>query len=436
MVDIYLHLKYNHIMKLKIKNVGKIANNNEPIIFDGITVLAGKNDTGKSTISKVLYCIFSSLFDIDTKINNMRKNEIANSINVWDWFSSESPLVDSILLKNDKRQISQILQDYRISILEEEDIEYDGINYGNKNNPNYEAIRKKSDDESELLYNIIIKKKDYFLNSIVERKFLDEFLGQINNLYNNDDCEISLDLKNNFFNFCFRNNKLVDIQLPPERIKHQIIYFDGPNIFDSNRRLPGRTLTHKSDYYYKVFSKNDFNNIKYNNIINKYQNVFKLLLKYKFTINEYNRVASVKLEGTSMSINASLLSNGSKTIALLHNLFLTDFLDYENLLILDEPEVNLHPEWQVLLAEILVILQKEFSLTLLISTHSPYFLNAIDTFSYKYGVNTNCKYYFAEIDKNLQSKFTNMSNSVDELYNELAIPFEKLELERGKLLDD
>ena len=54
-------------MLLKIRNIGKIHDETE-IRLDGITVLAGENGTGKSTVGKALFCVFSTLYDIDEKI--------------------------------------------------------------------------------------------------------------------------------------------------------------------------------------------------------------------------------------------------------------------------------------------------------------------------------------------------------------------------------
>lgn len=48
------------------------------------------------------------------------------------------------------------------------------------------------------------------------------------------------------------------------------------------------------------------------------------------------------------------------------------------------PEIQLHPKWQLLYAQLTVLLQREFNLSLMITTHSPYFLDAIDVFSTRY----------------------------------------------------
>lgn len=47
-------------MKLNISNFAKI--DNADIIIDGITVIAGENNTGKSTIGKILFSIFNFQF--------------------------------------------------------------------------------------------------------------------------------------------------------------------------------------------------------------------------------------------------------------------------------------------------------------------------------------------------------------------------------------
>ncbi len=52
-------------MQINIKNIGKIRETN--ITIKGITVIAGKNDTGKSTVSKALHCFFNSLYNVEEK---------------------------------------------------------------------------------------------------------------------------------------------------------------------------------------------------------------------------------------------------------------------------------------------------------------------------------------------------------------------------------
>lgn len=51
-------------MILSLKNIGKVES--AKVELNGITVIAGENDTGKSTIGKALYSIFNGFYIIET----------------------------------------------------------------------------------------------------------------------------------------------------------------------------------------------------------------------------------------------------------------------------------------------------------------------------------------------------------------------------------
>jgi ABC-type multidrug transport system ATPase subunit len=63
---------------------------------------------------------------------------------------------------------------------------------------------------------------------------------------------------------------------------------------------------------------------------------------------------------------------------------------------MDEPEVHLHPEWQVKLAEIIVMLAKELNITSYINSHSPQFIEAIQTYSLYYKIIDSVKFYMTK----------------------------------------
>lgn len=67
-------------MKLIIDNFAKIKK--AEIIFDGITIIAGKNNSGKSTVGKVLYGIFNSLNGMEEKIQK-KQEEIEKSVSAY-----------------------------------------------------------------------------------------------------------------------------------------------------------------------------------------------------------------------------------------------------------------------------------------------------------------------------------------------------------------
>ena len=61
-------------MKLSIKKFAKIKEAN--IEVDGVTVIAGENNTGKSTVGKILFSLYNAISNIEGKIQMQRKEEI------------------------------------------------------------------------------------------------------------------------------------------------------------------------------------------------------------------------------------------------------------------------------------------------------------------------------------------------------------------------
>ena len=57
-------------MKLTIRNLAKIKD--ATLDFDGITIIVGDNNTGKSTVGKVLYAIFNSMLHFKERVQQDR----------------------------------------------------------------------------------------------------------------------------------------------------------------------------------------------------------------------------------------------------------------------------------------------------------------------------------------------------------------------------
>lgn len=98
--------------------------------------------------------------------------------------------------------------------------------------------------------------------------------------------------------------------------------------------------------------------------------------------------------------------------------------------ILDEPEIHLHPAWQLQFAELIVLLSKEFGVNVLLNTHSPYFLRAIQVYSAKYEMADKCKYYMSKLVDDKKASIFDVSDDVDKIFEKLAQPLQVLENER------
>ena len=103
----------------------------------------------------------------------------------------------------------------------------------------------------------------------------------------------------------------------------------------------------------------------------------------------------------------------------------TEALCDTDVLILDEPEIHLHPMWQITFAHLIVLLQKAFDLSVIITTHSHFFVDAIDLYTTKYGIAGKTHYYLAE-QRGERASFREVTDCKDALYEKMSDAVEVL----------
>ena len=109
------------------------------------------------------------------------------------------------------------------------------------------------------------------------------------------------------------------------------------------------------------------------------------------------------------------VASGIKQIGMIQILLMNAKLKKDDFLIIDEPEVNLHPEWQFKFAEILVLLAKDLNITIYLNSHSPFFIEAIDAFTEFYDMQDDVNYYLTQESEN-EGKYDFTRIRQDELY--------------------
>ena len=78
-----------------------------------------------------------------------------------------------------------------------------------------------------------------------------------------------------------------------------------------------------------------------------------------------------------------------------------------------------------------MLLQKEIGLHILINTHSPYFLRAIEVFSRKYDTEDVVKYYLS-YNEGDTAKIKDVTFNISEIYKVLSDPLQRIENEGYK----
>lgn len=99
-------------------------------------------------------------------------------------------------------------------------------------------------------------------------------------------------------------------------------------------------------------------------------------------------------------------AEGIKALAPLQVLDSYGLLDSNTLLILDEPEVHLHPQWIVRCAKSLVNLVTERRVRVLVASHSPYLIQALQRFAAQALGKGQFRFYLAEEVKDVPFGYT------------------------------
>lgn len=408
-------------MRITIDNIGKIKH--ADIDISSVTVICGTNGTGKSTIAKSLFSSFNSLSNISSKVEKEYNNSLASlACNKVSPFDKSKEFAEKVIVnKSNNKKVYDLASEY---INNNED-------YNSFINGYLEIMDIKSDKISEKLIN---------------RVFSSEFNNQINNIYSDDNGIIKLHVKDNTSEFVVNNNS-VEIKNLAE-LSSEAIYIDDFKCIENvqNEHYTYKYVNNeKMQLFKKILLENragldheshlcsKLENLTENSVINeiinnnRFKKIFDKIFENcpgKIIINKDLKYA-YHLDGTDKSLDMKNVAEGMKNFLLMKLLIENSTLLENGVLILDEPEMHLHPEWQLLFAELIVLVNKYLNTHILINTHSPYFLNAVEVYTNKYMV-VEPKYYLSKIDGNVYD----VTDNVEEAYAELARPFQMLEDER------
>jgi len=100
----------------------------------------------------------------------------------------------------------------------------------------------------------------------------------------------------------------------------------------------------------------------------------------------------------------------------------------KTLLILDEPEAHLHPQWIIEFGRLLTLIHKYIGAKIFVSTHSPDMVQALRYIPNKEKIGEKVNFYLAKADENKNGQFIyqDLNGEIDDIFSSFNISLDKL----------
>ncbi|GEM_PF-6743727 len=386
-------------MKIEMGGIGILPDISMDL--NGMIVIAGINGTGKSTILKAVYSILARASEFDD-------------------------IVDTDIRAN----LSILLNRRRPERLRQLDEEYDP-----------EAVIKKLEGEigkespayrrlefvKQLVYN---RDDEKVYGTIVRNSIVREFgdveqfkrIGSESEAYlrfsDSDALECRMDQRTRIaFRGSFRS-------LP------RVVYYDSPfnaDLIDyyskaipiigysylDHRKMLARLLETEGDTDIISSSINDSN-------LEAFDSAIERAIEGMFVKTERGLRYRTR---DGAELNVRNVAAGAKVFAIIRKLVDNGTITEGSILMLDEPEVHLHPLWINVLAECLKIMVHKMGVRIILTTHNPQLLMALESDAKKDGMT---RFYHLAKDNDGSVSFDDVTDNLKPVYDEMASPIQDI----------
>lgn len=427
-------------MNFVIEHIGKILKSD--VRLDGITVIAGPNGSGKSTIGRVLMTWLSALRQLQSRLVDERLKSAREAVDaimkanglpeIGLAFSSSEESEDKLAILRsqtwfDVQKIAARLDEFPEYFFDDRDSKKDA-----------EKIVSLRDVIGRAMNEVIGRDSSYYLPAIFEDSFEtafgEHFLGQerhtegsLMRMVLSDDARASVH---------FSQGKPDAWEVVPADKIPFVFYFEPVHLLDlyANRiRQHGRSGLRLSaagrymapDVDWRSFLYGDVDRSKWSVERKKKQEEIEveldaLLDVIRGQLEKQDRELLFVDKDVPRPVPVMNAASGIKTMAAIEKGIRAGVVQPGCILIIDEPESNLHPHWQIEFAHFLVKLSARFDMRLLLNTHSPFFLKAVEVFSREEGCGGTAHYYHMVKDgdglKYVTKELTDGTNEVFKTY--------------------
>jgi len=421
-------------MQITLRNVNKIR---EGIVnLNGLTVIAGVNDSGKSTVGRMLFSLVKAIYKAKHYNENRMMRELSLRVSSLYRMLPMAGLDLSVLSLPDKqRDFVQFLSSYddeALSFVKAVEEKLESIDVV----PRYRAsIMRRIDN----IIDTLESGKD------PETRFEKELLMSLKAEFKSDITSYGADVAEVEFSdndkaiplhFAIKDNAILveselnmsDINIEDATFVESPLYLQMIDTLAQTRTFKDNNLTsralglrtsyinyHTQDMAQKLDA---YREVEMTDMFFRDEDISEVTGgRFAYDTNKKS-LLWIKDGQSYAPIN---VASGIKSFGVIQMLLETGAINENSILIWDEPENHLHPEWQLLFARLLVQLAQR-GIPILLSSHSPYFIQAIRFYSHKTSLQDYVRYYMAEEQSDGLSVIEDVSNDLNRVFAKLAAP--------------
>ena len=419
-------------MRLEIQNINKIKE--ADIALNGLTVIVGENDMGKSTIGRAFFSIIKAVSNMRSLSNESSANKASKHIDSLYKHFYGKKIIDGTmdLLPRVKSDMERICLDEaeRNAFLEHLNAKIDEIDLS----PRQKSLLKEDIANIRICYDQVnnpaaVLKTE--LAYLVESEFMGQFCSSKSEL-----TYVMLDTEEEGkLSFKAKDNQVTNVSFSERGFYEDITYVESPlyfHLLDSLKssvayREMKRTLGYKPmvPAHVKDFVDKVLNFHTQLSLFEPQSKDFHTedIIHGTFAYDKSSH--SIVYQKDGMKIKPINVASGIKSFGALQLLLDGYCISNNRPLIWDEPENHLHPQWQVEFAKVIVQIVNS-GIPVMISTHSPYFLQAVRYYSAMYNIEKYVNYYMAECGNDDMVTMKEVTNDLNQVFLTLAEPLNKI----------
>ena len=411
--------------------------------IEGLTVIAGNNDTGKSTIGKVAYSLAKSFEDAELNYEELKNTGInlsAKAVYKLIRRHLKEPnrsFIDVYFKLRDFAPFFPYQRDIQPGLLKTIDELKKILDNADKANIEIEKSAK------ERIYEEVNRIQNLSREALPSASKIELSLERI------FESEFRKDIINKFaskarINLSEGGTNIIDIKfekLDGRLMRNMISYKEIEKVFPVDSAIfietPLILAYERMSQRSRMSDFEDFGTYHLGDLMNKLKRMSKKnegsVLNISKTISgsihydkDSDRFSFKKKRGDEeIAVDILNSASGIRSFGILQLLDASGEFDKPVLLIIDEPEVHLHPDWQVEYANLLAQLARK-GVKVLVTSHSPYMIKALDNASKEAKIEDLTKFYLSKLNKEGNSEIVDRISDKGEIFDKLSQPFEKL----------